>query len=155
MILGVFLACFALLCPAHTASCMCIVHVSRENTHDLLNRGGESINNCRFKLKALVGHSKAGQKVTYGAIKGAKFKQLALVHALALPCCAPWHTCCNTRVVLTYIHTRCAQEAHVAHALSCSCAMYNVVRVDLHCTLISCRFDPMPSEELCIVLTTL
>ncbi len=45
--------------------------------------------NCRFKLKALVGHSKAGQKVTYGAIKGAKFKQLALVHALSLPCCAP------------------------------------------------------------------
>ena len=41
--------------------------------------------NCRFKLKALVGHSKAGQKVTYGAIKGAKFKQLALVHALSCP----------------------------------------------------------------------
>lgn len=34
---------------------------------------------CRFKLKALAGHSKAGQKVTYGALKGARFKQLALV----------------------------------------------------------------------------
>ena len=47
---------------------------------------------CRFKLKALAGHSKAGQKVTYGAIKGAKFKQLALVPApcfcLAVPSCA-------------------------------------------------------------------
>ena len=64
----------------------------------LLDRGGKSMNNRRFKLKALVGHSKAGQKVTYGAIKGAKFKQLALVHALSLPCCAPWHTCCNTRL---------------------------------------------------------
>jgi hypothetical protein len=66
---------------------------------------------CRFKLKALVGHSKAGQKVTYGAIKGAKFKQLALVHALSLPCYAPSYTCCNTKLASTYIHTRCAQVA--------------------------------------------
>lgn len=39
---------------------------------------------CRFKLKALPGHSKAGQKVTYGVLKGAKFKQLALVLLLCL-----------------------------------------------------------------------
>ena len=115
------------------------------NTHDLLNKGGESMSNCRFKLKALVGHSKAGQKVTYGAIKGAKFKQLALVHALSLPCCAPWHTCCNTRL------------AHISHSLctgstSCLCTLYNVVRVFSHCSLDGCRFDSMSSDELCMVL---
>lgn len=35
------------------------------------------------------------------------------------------------------------------------CAMYNIVRVFSHCSLIRCRFDPMSSDELCIVLTTL
>ncbi|KAL3157789.1 hypothetical protein ABBQ32_012213 [Trebouxia sp. C0010 RCD-2024] len=43
-----------------------------------LETGQEGFKICKFKLKALPGHSKAGQKVTYGALKGAKFKQLAL-----------------------------------------------------------------------------
>ena len=47
-----------------------------------------SLLKCRFKLKALAGHSKAGQKVTFGALKGAKFKQLALV---LLPAFLPSH----------------------------------------------------------------
>ncbi|KAL0021355.1 hypothetical protein WJX77_007695 [Trebouxia sp. C0004] len=51
--------------------------------------GQEGFKICKFKLKALVGHSKAGHKVTYGAIKGAKFKQLALAqrgsHTAASP----------------------------------------------------------------------
>ena len=41
----------------------------------------------RFKLKALARHSKAGQKVTYGVLKGTKFKQLALVMPPSACCC--------------------------------------------------------------------
>ncbi len=107
---------------------------------------------CRFKLKALAGHSKAGQKVTYGAIKGAKFKQLALVHVLSLPCCVSWHTYRNTRLALTYNHTRYTQAAILT---LCLCAIYDIVRVLSHCSLTRCRFDPMLSDQLRIVLTTL
>ena len=64
---------------------------------------------CRFKLKALAGHSKAGQKVTYGVLKGAKFKQLALV---ILPCRKRY---CTTAGVSSPIHagswSGCVQQA--------------------------------------------
>ena len=34
---------------------------------------------CRFQLRALPGHSKAGQKVTFGVLKGGRFKDITLV----------------------------------------------------------------------------
>ena len=78
---------------------------------------------CRFKLKALPGHSKAGQKVTYGVLKGAKFKQLALVTLLCLILHMKLYKSYTFSVVSTSIHAK-AWSYYVQQAADNSWYLY-------------------------------